>query len=266
MSISDWKTPQKIYPPGPDTTAADAPTLELFRPEKPNGAAVIVLPGGGYGGLAPHEGAPVAQWLNTLGITAFVLRYRVAPHRHPTPFNDVTRGMRIVRSEAKSLGIDPNKIGILGFSAGGHLASTISTHFDAGNPESPDPVERASNRPDLSILLYPVITFSDTTTHSGSRSNLLGPNPPAELVELLSNEKQVTAQTPPAFLFHTVDDGAVPVENSILYAQGLRRHGIPFEMHLYETGRHGVGLAQDNPVLRSWPALCAVWLVGRIQS
>lgn len=264
MSHSDWNAPRLIYSQGPDATGADAPTLTLFRPQKPSGSAMIVLPGGGYSHLADHEGAPVARWLSTLGITALVLRYRHAPnHLHPTPLNDAKRAIRLVRSEAESLGIATDKIGILGFSAGGHLASTASTHFDAGRPDSPDPVERVSSRPDVSVLLYAVITFTETVAHGGSRKNLIGPDLPHDLIEFLSSEKHVTAQTPPAFLFQTVQDPVVPVENSILYAMALRKHGVPFEMHLYEKGPHGVGLAEKDPVLSTWPVRCAAWLAGK---
>jgi acetyl esterase/lipase len=264
MPHFDWSIPRPIYSQGSAATDADAPTLTLFRPQKPSGSAMIVLPGGGYQHLADHEGAPIARWLNTLGITVLVLRYRLAPkHRHPTPLNDAKRAIRLVRSKAESLGIAEDKIGILGFSAGGHLASTASTHFDAGQPDSPDPIERAGSRPDVSVLLYPVITFTDVVTHGGSRKNLIGADAPQELIDLLSSEKQVTAQTPPAFLFHTVQDQAVPVENAILYALALKKHGVPFEMHLYEKGPHGVGLAENDPVLSTWPARCAAWLAGK---
>ena len=225
---------------------------------------MIVLPGGGYGGLADHENQPIARWLNTLGITAVVLRYRLGPrYHHPIPLADAARAIRTVRSRAEKWGIHPQRIGILGFSAGGHLAATASTHFDDGDAQAADPVDRFSSRPDVSVLLYPVITMSEPFTHVGSRTNLLGEKPSAELIELLSNEKQVTGRTPPAFLFHTVGDGSVPVENSVMYATALRRAGVPFEMHLYEKGQHGVGLAEGDPILRTWTERCAAWLATK---
>jgi acetyl esterase/lipase len=229
---------------------------------------VLVCPGGGYVNLAPHESEPVAIWLNSIGINAGVLRYRRAPkYRHPAPLFDVTRAIRTVRANAATWDIDPHKIGVLGFSAGGHLAATISTHFDDGNPTSPDPVERAGSRPDLSVLLYAVITLHPPSAHTGSRKNLLGEDAPDVIVNLLSNDRQVTAQTPPAFLFHTFGDPAVPVENAMLYAAALRRHGVACELHIYDTpAPHGVGLARDerhHPVLHRWPDLCADWLRGK---
>src|SRR5205085_9793486 len=172
-----------------------------------NGAAMVLWPGGGYGFLASHEAEPVGEWLNTLGVTAFVLKYRLAPrYKHPAMLHDAQRAIRTVRANAKSWGLDENRIGILGFSAGGHLTSTAVTHFDSGNPSSDDPIERVSCRPDLGVLVYPVVTFSGPAAHAGSRKNLLGDNPSPELIENLSNEKQVTAKTPPSFLMHTSDD------------------------------------------------------------
>jgi len=240
---------------------ADIPTLTPYLPkEKATGAAVIVCPGGGYRHLADHEGRPVAEWLNSIGITAFVLKYRLGPrYHHPAPLHDAARAIRLVRARAAEWQIDPKRIGILGFSAGGHVASTIGTHFDAGQPNSSDAVERVSSRPDVMILIYPVITMGGFT-HSGSRKQLLGENPSAELVTQLSNEEQVTKQTPPTFLVHTANDAAVPVENSLRFADALRKMGVPFELHIYERGPHGFGLGGKNPVLLSWPGRCADWL------
>jgi acetyl esterase/lipase len=221
--------------------------------------AIIVLPGGGYNHRAAHEGEPIARWLNEIGLSAFVLSYRVAPYRHPAPLLDAQRAIRTVRSCAGEHGVDPHRIGILGFSAGGHLASTAGTHFDEGNPAAADPVERASSRPDALILCYPVITFGEYR-HDGSRTSLLGENPSPEMIDLLSNEKQVTAQTPPTFLWHTANDGAVPVENSLLFAAALSRHKVPFDLHVFVDGPHGVGLALDRPALAVWTQLCAAWL------
>jgi len=222
-------------------------------------AAVIVCPGGGYVGLAPYEGEPVSQWLNTLGVASFVLTYRRNPYHHPAPLLDAQRAIRFVRAHSQEFGIDPQRIGILGFSAGGHLAATAATHFDSGNPQASDPVERFSCRPDAVILCYPVVTFGEYR-HDGSRTSLLGENPPVELVALLSNELQVTQATPPTYLFHTANDGAVPVENSLLFASALSRCKVPFDLHVFADGPHGVGLAQDDPALSLWTKTCAAWL------
>lgn len=247
--------------------AVDKPKITLYRadPARSSGAAVVVCPGGGYGVLAAdHEGKQVAEWLNSLGVSAFVLQYRLGPrYHHPAPLQDAQRAIRIVRSRAGSWGVDPSRIGILGFSAGGHLASTAATHFDAGQPGSADPVERVSSRPDFAVLAYPVVSLLDPVAHVGSRQHLLGDNPDPKLVELLSNEKQVTAQTPPTFLFHTADDPGVPVENSLQFFAALRKAGVPAEMHVFAHGRHGVGLAADDPALSQWPKLCALWMKGR---
>ena len=244
----------------------DVPTLTPYLPPKgkATGAAVIVCPGGGYSRLADHEGGPVAEWLNTVGVTAFVLKYRhTARYPHPAPLQDAARAIRTVRARAAEWGLDPARVGILGFSAGGHLASTAGTHFDAGNHESPDPVERVSSRPSLMILVYPVVTMREKT-HAGSKKNLLGADPKPELVRLLSNEEQVTKETPPAFVVHTVNDAGVPVENSLMFVEALRRAGVPFELHLYERGPHGFGLGNrggtPDPVLSTWPAHAAAWL------
>ena len=227
-----------------------------------NGAAVIVFPGGGYGHLAmDHEGVQVARWLNGFGVHAFVVQYRLGPaYKHPTMLNDAQRAIRTVRSRAAQSGIDPQRIGVVGFSAGGHLASTAGTHFDSGDPAAADPIERVGSRPDFLILAYPVITMQMSHTHRGSRTNLLGDRPDAAAVWELSNEYQVTPETPPTFLFHTTDDAGVPVENSLFFYQALRDAGVPVEMHLYQTGRHGVGLAPTDPVLSSWPERARAWM------
>lgn len=245
---------------------ADVPTLTLCpAPEATaTGAAIVVCPGGGYGGLAMnHEGYDVARWLNDNGISAFILKYRVNPYRHPCPLLDAQRAIRTVRARAEDWKIDPQRIGILGFSAGGHLTSTAGTHFDAGDPNSDDPIEHVSCRPDFMVLVYPVISFQAPYTHTGSRKNLLGENPDPKLVELLSNERQVTEQTPPAFLIHTYNDDGVPLENSIAFFQALRKADIPAEMHLFEKGKHGFGLAPGDPVLSTWPELCINWMRER---
>jgi acetyl esterase/lipase len=248
------------------TQPEDVPSLQHYpaAPDKASGAAIVVCPGGGYGRLAPHEGHDVALWLNRLGVTAFVLKYRLGPrYQHPSMMLDVQRAIRMVRARAGEWKVDPQRIGVMGFSAGGHLASTAATHFDDGNAQAGDPIDRASSRPDLAILGYPVITMTAPFTHSGSRKNLLGENPAPQLVEWLSNDKQVTAKTPPTFLFHTVDDGGVPVENSTMFAEALRRNKVPYEMHLFEHGRHGVGLAKDDPTLSIWATLLENWLRSR---
>ncbi len=245
----------------------DTPKITLYRADaaRANGTAVVVCPGGGYRVLAAdHEGKQVAEWLNSLGVSAFVLQYRLGPrYHHPAPLQDAQRALRMVRARAGEWGVDPARVGILGFSAGGHLASTTATHFDAGQPGSPDPVERVSSRPDFVVLAYPVISLFDPVAHVGSRQHLLGDNPDPKLVELLSNERQVTPQTPPTFLFHTADDPGVPVENSLLFFAALRKAGVPAEMHVFAHGRHGVGLAADDPALSQWPKLCALWMKGR---
>lgn len=246
------------------TEEKDVPSLTVYpAPEGNNiGTAVVVFPGGGYVNLAMnHEGKDIASWLNARGVTALVLKYRLAPrYHHPAMIQDAQRAIRTARTLAEKHGYQKDRIGIWGFSAGGHLAATASTHYDHGNSASNDPIERESCRPDFAVLAYPVISFDDAVAHSGSKRNLLGPEPAPALVENLSNEKQVNAQTPPTFLFHTGDDPGVPVENSLLYYSALRRHRVPAELHVYEHGRHGVGLAPFDPVLSSWPRQLESWL------
>jgi acetyl esterase/lipase len=248
------------------TEPVDIPTLTYYlAPEgKANGAFVVVCPGGGYAGLADHEGKPVAEWLNSVGVSAAVLKYRLGMrYHHPCMMQDAARAIRTIRSRAAELKIDPQRIGILGFSAGGHLASTAVTHHDPGNAGAADPIERVSSRPDFGILIYPVITMEDSYGHKGSREHLLGANPSASLVKLLSNEKQVKADTPPVFMVHTADDGGVPVENSLHFAEACRKAGVPIELHVFAHGPHGFGLATGNPTLGAWPALCAAWMRER---
>ncbi len=243
---------------------ADKPKITPYLPpaEEANGAAVVVCPGGGYQNLAAdHEGKQIGEWLNSMGVAAFVLQDRVGPrYRHPAPLSDAQRAIRLVRARAAEWRVDPARVGILGFSAGGHLASTAATHFDDGKPDVQDPVDRQGARPDFAVLLYPVISLVDPPAHSRSRLNLLGEAPDPALVELLSNEKQVTARTPPTFLFHTQDDAAVPVENALLFFEALQKAKVPSELHVFPHGKHGVGLAQDDPVLSAWPRLCGAWL------
>jgi acetyl esterase/lipase len=246
---------------------ADKPSITVYLPpaDKATGAAVVVCPGGGYGGLAMgHEGKDVAAWLNQQGVAAFVLKYRLGPrYRHPAPLNDVQRALRTVRARAREWDVDPRRVDVWGFSAGGHLASTAATHFDDGKPDADDPVERAGCRPDFAILCYPVITLVPPYAHLGSRNNLLGKDPDPKLVESLCNDRQVTPRTPPTFLFHTDADTGVPPENSVLFYLALRKAKVPAEMHVFEKGRHGVGLAPKDPVLSAWPNLLAAWLKSR---
>jgi acetyl esterase/lipase len=246
------------------TEEADKPTLTVWLPEaaKNTRTGIVVCPGGGYGGLAiDHEGKQIAEFLTRQGVATFMLKYRLAPrYKHPTPMLDVQRAMRLVRSRADEFAIDPSRLGVMGFSAGGHLASTVATHFDQGIADAADPLDRASCRPDFAILCYPVITMDAAITHGGSRRNLLGDNPPQELVDLMSNEKQVTPETPPTFLFHTTEDAAVLPENAILFYSALRKAKVPAELHIYERGRHGVGLAQSDKQLSSWPERLTGWL------
>jgi acetyl esterase/lipase len=249
-------------------TPRDIPTLTHFpAAEKINtGAAIVICPGGGYGGLAAHEGKGYAKFLQMHGINAFVLKYRLgsAGYRHPVMLGDAARALRTVRAHAVAWKIDPHKIGIMGSSAGGHLASTLLTHFDEGDATSKDPIERVSSRPDLGILCYAVISMGPLT-HHGSRKNLLGTDPSAELIEELSNELQVTAQTPPTFLWHTANDSAVKVENSLAFASAMSKAKVPFALHVFENGRHGLGLASKHPYkdVHPWADDLLYWLHAR---
>jgi acetyl esterase/lipase len=250
----------------------DVPTLTIYLPKAgtATGAAAVVCPGGGYGMLAvEHEGKQVAEWLNSLGVAAFILKYRLGPrYHHPAMLEDVGRAIRTVRAGSGRWGVDPQRIAIIGFSAGGHLASTAGTHFDAGKPDAEDPIQRVSSRPDRLILVYPVIALATPFGHSGSLRNLLGDNPTQELVENLSNERHVTKDTPPTFLAHTNADKGVPAENSMLFALALRKAGVPVELHLFERGPHGLGLGRGtaqfkvapDPAFQVWPKLCETWL------
>ena len=244
-------------------TDADKPAL-FFHParkETATGACVIVCPGGGYRALMmSYEGHDVARWLNSIGVSAAVLRSRLAPkYQHPAPMLDVQRAVRYVRANAETYGIDPKRIGVMGFSAGGHLAGTASVHFDKGTPDAEDPVERVSSRPDFSMLVYAVISMMDGVTHSGSRANLLGENASQGLIEKMSLEKQVTKHTPPVFLFHTGGDTVVKPEHSLLYYSAMRKVEGSAELHIYRTGNHGVGLDR-NESTKSWPSLLHDWM------
>jgi len=223
----------------------DVPTLTPFGPLKENaqGAAMIICPGGGYGKLADHEGADYALWLSEQGIACFVLKYRLGSHgyRHPSMHNDVSRAVRTVRANAAAWGVDPERIGVMGSSAGGHLTSTAVTLYDAGDVNAADNIDRVSSRPNLGVLCYPVISMG-IVRHEGSKTNLLGDNPSPELLELLSAELQVTSDTPPCFIWHTQDDAGVKVENALEFAAALQRNGVQLDLHVYQHGRHGLGL------------------------
>lgn len=259
-----------LWPDGAPGALGDAetdkPSLTIYPVEaKHSETAVIVFPGGGYAGLAmSYEGTEIAEWLNNLGIPAFVCKYRLGMrYHHPVELGDAQRAIRWVRAHATDYGINSQRIGLWGFSAGGHLAATAETHFDAGRSDSSDPIERESSRPDFAILAYPVITMREPFVHRGSRDHLLGADPSASLIDLLSNETQVTKETPPTFLFHTSDDPVVPVQNSVKFYLALQKAGVPAEMHIYQHGRHGVGLAKDDPSLSTWPMLLTNWLKAR---
>lgn len=244
------------------------PNIAVYLPPKriATGQAVVVCPGGGYGVLAyDWEGTSVAKWLNSKGVAAVVLKYRLPNAKsnvtpHLSPLMDAKRAIRMVRAHAPQWNIQASKVGVMGFSAGGHLASTLGTHFDAGNTAAADSVERQSSRPDFMVLVYPVITMDKQYTHSGSRSNLIGANPAPELVQLYSNELQVSKATPPTFIVHSTDDKGVPVENSLLFYQALKAKEVPAEMHVYPYGGHGFGLATGRGYLESWPDRCLDWL------
>ncbi|MEQ1796594.1 MAG: alpha/beta hydrolase [Lacibacter sp.] len=241
------------------------PTLTMYKPEKPNGMSVIICPGGGYSILAfDKEGTRVAEEMNKWGVTAFVLKYRLPDDttnidKSLAPLQDAQQAIRIVRKNATAWDLDKKKIGIMGFSAGGHLASTAATHF-AGNADATDK-DTTSVRPDFAILIYPVISFDSTITHKGSRNNLVGANASAETINLFSNELQVNAKTPPAFLVHAGDDGAVPVENSIRYYQACIKYKVPVEMHLYPKGGHGFGM-YNKTTTDNWMERLSNWLAS----
>ncbi|MBE1442629.1 alpha/beta hydrolase [Paenibacillus sp. OAS669] len=239
----------------------DKPVLVPYLVEGDDtSSAMVVCPGGGYSGRSRKEGAPIAEWLNTLGISALVVHYRVSPYLHPHPLSDAQRAIQLIRSNATKWNIDPERVGILGFSAGGHVAASAGTLFHDGDPDAVDPIARQSCKPNLMVLCYPVITFTAPFAHSSSRDHLLGSEPDPALVEKLSLENAVTSFTPPAFIWHTGEDEKVPMENALMFAAALRRKKVPFELHVYESGRHGLCLAADHPEASSWTALCENWL------
>lgn len=246
------------------TEPKDVPTLTVRKVESNSATgALIICPGGGYGGLAmDHEGKQIIEWANSIGLTAVLCDYR---HRgkgygHPAPSQDALRAVRMVRAKASEWNIDPNKIGIMGFSAGGHLVSTVITQFDAGDKDSIDPIARESSRPDFAILCYPVISMGSSFTHRGSEVNLLGEKATKETLEGFASERNVRSDTPPTFLMHTVEDKPVPVENSLVFYQAMIAKGVPGELHVYQKGPHGVGLARNIPGTSDWPLACQRWL------
>ncbi len=268
-SSADAPETIKLWPGGAPGAMGDkpedTPSLEIFKPtEKANGAAMVVCPGGGYGALAKdHEGKQIAQFYNSLGVTAYVLYYRLGTHgyHHPIELNDAKRALRWVRTNADKFGIDPKRIGITGFSAGGHLAASAATLFDEGDKNATDPIERASSRPDVCVLGYPVITLIGGPEHRGSRNNLLGPEKDNdELATKLSAQNNVTPRTPTTFIFQTDADTTVPAENAVFFYLALRKNKVPAEMHIYQSGPHGVGLKLSDPVLGTWSQHLAAWL------
>jgi acetyl esterase/lipase len=244
---------------------ADRPTITYYTPVYSTHTAIVVTPGGGYSFVATnHEGRQIANWLNTLGISVFVVQYRVGPrYHHPVELGDAQRGMRFVRSHAADFRIDPDQIGLMGFSAGGHLAASVATHFDAGNPTATDPIDRVSCRPDFLILGYPVISLFQPYAHQGSVNSLLGEHPDPGLLRELSPELHVTPQTPPTFLVTTSEDTTVPPENTMDFYRALRKAGVPAELHIFEKGNHGFGLTAGEPNHEVWHILLEQWLHQR---
>lgn len=249
--------------PGAKGTAdADKPGVWVYPAGAgSNGAAVVICPGGGYAIHATdHEGVQPARYFNSIGVTAFVLRYRLSPYRHPIPLGDAQRALRYIRAHAAEFGVDPQRVGIMGFSAGGHLTSTAVTHFDAGRADAEDPIERQSSRPSFGVLGYPVVSFVADYAHRGSAKNLLGEGATDEQLQSLSNDQHVTKETPPVFLFHTSEDTGVPPENSLAFYAACHKAGVPAELHVYQQGPHGVGLAFEHPALQNWIGAVGVWL------
>jgi len=251
---------------GAETVAEDGhmppeSTLSLFLLSGQGHGFVVVCPGGGYGMLAwDYEGEDLARWFNKQGLSAGVLRYRVSPNRHPAPLDDARRALRLVRARAGEWGVRPDRVGIMGFSAGGHLACMAAVHGEPGKPDAVDPVERVSSRPDFAVLIYPVVSMSEPWGHTGSRDNLTGGHADPALLEWLSGEKQVGPETPPMFLVHSLADSVVPWRNSAELYLALKRQGIPVEMHLFERGEHGYGMALQDPVIGRWPEFLVRWM------
>jgi acetyl esterase/lipase len=270
----DWMAPNEtprtemLWPgavPGAvGTDDADKPTLTIYLPSKgqATGAGIVICPGGGYHNLAmDHEGHEVARWLTSRGIAAFIVKYRLGPrYHHPAMLQDVLRAIRVVRSRAAEFDIKPDRIGIMGFSAGGHLASSAATLFDHPDGKVADGLEGVSSRPDFAILAYPVILMGQSSAHHGSQDNLLGEHPSAELLARLSTEQQVTAKTPPTFIFQTNEDTSVPAENAVKFYLALRQAGVPAELHVYQKGVHGVGLDPADREVSTWTDRLLGWL------
>jgi len=269
LSRAEMQTPVPLWPGGAPgalgTSSNDIPTLTAYLPDATNatGAAMAIFPGGAYKDLNSREGNDYALWLNQHGVTCFVLKYRLGSHgyRHPAMLNDAARAVRWVRAHANEFKIMPHHVGVIGSSAGGHLAATLMTHFDMGDPQAADPVERLSSRPDFGVLCYPVITMGDLT-HQVSRDNLLGENASPKLIRLLSNELQVTFETPPCFLWTTIADTEVPMENTLMFAEALRKNHVRFDLHVYERGAHGMGLGDNPPFAHphQWTSDLLFWL------
>jgi len=270
-AVPEPPAPILLWPagaPGASGSAdTDKPAIYVYLPSVPNPTktGVLVAPGGGYQHLAMEkEGFAVARWLNQQGVAAFVLRYRLGPqYHHPIELGDAQRALRLVRAHATEYGIEKERLGMWGFSAGGHLTATAGTQFDAGHPDSADPVDHESSRPEFLVLAYPVITLMDPSAHTGSRKYLLGDSPDPALVKSMSAETRVTADTPPTFLFSTTDDKTVPIANSEMFYDALVKAGVPVEMHIFQHGAHGAGLAQANPDLSIWPTLLIQWMRER---
>lgn len=257
-SIKLWENGTPYYNPEygqPETTITPYPAESNGEKR----GCVIVFPGGGYGKRSGHEGEPVALMLNEIGIHAFVLNYRIAPYKHPAELEDALRAIRWVRYHADEYGIDPEKIGVLGFSAGGHLAVSASTHFDYGRPAG-DAIDATSSKPNAAIYCYPVCTLEAPYTHRGSRVNLLGENASPELVKEMSGPNSVREDMPPVFIWHNFDDTVVPVQNALMMATALREKNIPVEMHIFPNGNHGLGLAPNHPHVAQWGPLLQTWL------
>lgn len=277
VAMAGMQPPIPLWPDGAPgalgTNDWDIPTLTPYISDATNNAAprqsegpaaMIICPGGGYTKLAPHEGNDYALWLNQHGITCFVLKYRLGTNGYgpAAVLADGSRAVRWVRAHAPEYGIDAHRVGLMGSSAGGHVTSTVITHFDSGDTNAMDPVERQSSRPDVAILCYPVITMSEEFAHKGSRKYLLGTNPPPEVVARFSAESQVKSNTPPCFIWQTFEDRTVSVENSLMFAEALRKAGAPFDLHIYQQGKHGQGLGDKPPFPHPlpWADECLRWL------
>lgn len=269
LGRSEIQAPVPLWPNGAPGalghSSNDIPTLTPYLPpaNTATGAAMVICPGGGYARLAPHEGHDYALWLNQHGVTCFVLKYRLGinGYRYPAMLNDAARAVRWVRAHADEYKVDKHRVGIMGSSAGGHVSALLLTHFDEGDPNAADAVDRESSRPDLGVLCYAVISMGEYT-HKGSRDYLLGTNPPPELVDEASPQLHVTTNTPPCFLWTTFEDKAVPMENSLMFAEALRKNHVPFDFHVYEKGAHGMGLKDKPPFTHPhpWAADCLFWL------